>query len=157
MKLAPGCESFPAQTFLIQCRVLYMCGVDHLLPCSVYRAVKPGGRRPTWAHSVAPYSHQRGTHFIKNDNNNVTRAQNASFTAVLLIKFLLFYSLHWQPERLIHTKPKLSSAFFFFFQSSAIENRPQTKLTPTVKSILTPNRLKESLNAARWRLSGACK
>lgn len=32
----------------------YMCGVHHLLPCSVYRAVKPRGRRLTGTHSLAP-------------------------------------------------------------------------------------------------------
>lgn len=39
--------------------VLYMCGEDHLLPYSVYWIVKPGGHRPTWAHSEAPHSHRK--------------------------------------------------------------------------------------------------
>lgn len=47
---------------------------------------------------------------MKNNTNNVTRAQHTSFTTALQTKFLLFYPLYWQPERL-HTKPKTSDAF----------------------------------------------
>ena len=97
--------SFPAQTFLIEAPEflgsLYMCGVDRLLPRSVYWTVKPGGHRPTWAHSEAPHSHQRGTHFMKNNTNNVTRAQNTSFPAALQIKFWLYYSSYYSPSRMI--------------------------------------------------------
>lgn len=90
--------------------VLYMCGVDHLLPCSVYWTVKSGGHRPTWA----PHSHQRGTHFMKNNTNNVTRAQNTSFPAALQIRFLLYYfSVTVLAARVppLNTNPKSSSAF----------------------------------------------
>jgi len=74
--------------------VFYMCGVDHLLPFSVYWTVKPGGHRPTWL-TEAPRSHQKGTHFMKNNTNNVTRAEYISFPAALQIRFLLYYSSHY--------------------------------------------------------------
>lgn len=51
----------------------------------------------------------------------------------------------------------LNQNFPLLFKSSALENLPQSKFTPTVKFTLTPNRPKESLNAARWGLAGACK
>lgn len=89
----------------------YMCGVDRLQPCSVYQALKPRGHRLTQAHSVAPCFHQRGTHFMRSNTNNVTRTPNTSFPVALQIQFVLFYSLYWQLEWLIHSNPKLSSAF----------------------------------------------
>lgn len=88
----------------------YMCGVDCLQPCSVYQALKPRGHRLTQAHSVAPCSHQRGTHFMRSNTNNVTRTPNTSFPVALQIQFVLFYSLYWQLEWLIHSNPKLCSA-----------------------------------------------
>ncbi len=80
--------------------VLDMCGVDHLLLCNVYRTVKPRGRRPMWSLSEAPRSHQKGTHFMKNNTNNVTRAQNTSFPAALRIRFWLYYSSYYSTGRL---------------------------------------------------------
>lgn len=44
--------------------------------------------RLAWAGSMAPYSHRRGTNFMKTNKNNVTRTQNISFTAALLLTFL---------------------------------------------------------------------
>lgn len=74
--------------------------------------------RLTWAGSMAPYSHRRGTHFMKTNKNNVTRTQNISFTAALLITFLsltLCIGSFWASYTPTTTFPEL-------FQSGTTEN-----------------------------------
>lgn len=71
--------------------VSYMCGVDRLLPQSVYWTVKPGGHRPSWAHSEAPHSHQKGTHFIKNHTNNHSSKHFLSHSTADQVCVILFF------------------------------------------------------------------
>lgn len=89
--------------------VPYMCGVDHLLPHSVYWTVKPGGHRPMWAYSEALHSHQKGTHFIKNNTNNHT-PKHFLFPQHCRLYILFFILQNWPPQCLINVNPKLSSA-----------------------------------------------
>lgn len=92
--------------------VSYMCGVDHLLPHSVYWTVKPGGHRPSWAYSEAPHSHQKRTHFMKNNTNNHSPKHFLSHSTADQVCVILFFILqYWSPWCLINANPKQSSAF----------------------------------------------
>lgn len=92
--------------------VPYMCGVDHLLPHSVYRTVKPRGHKPTWAYSEAPQSHEEGNHFMKNNTNNQNSKHFLSRSTADQVFVILFFILqYWLPQCLVNANPKLSSAF----------------------------------------------
>lgn len=93
-------------------KVSYMCGVDHLLPRSVYWTVKPGGHRPSWAYSEAPHSHQKGTDFMKNNTNNHSPKHFLSHSTADQVFVIFFFILqYWSPWCLINADPKWSIAF----------------------------------------------
>lgn len=125
-----------------------MCVARIVFPSA--RFPEQQNRRLTRARSAAPYSHQIGTHFMKSNNNNVTRTPNTSFTAAPPSHFCSF-ALCLGSRSASYTLTTNDPALL---RGSATENHRPPEVKPTASSDPDPKQADDGVFQELQRPNG---